>query len=493
MAISDMTGLRTIIFFWLFLVMAVPSWAGQEAYVPRVPGAVSMTVGNPVIHELALKDTDIAEAIEIIAHKGGLNIITGERVKGKVTVFLKHVNAREALRIVLESNGLAYTEESGIIRVMTADDFLNKYGYPFGQSRTSRLIRLNFLAPADAQKFLEQIKSPQGRVVVDELAKTVLITDSSEKVKGMAAFLAELDVQTTTAALPLKNLRAEALVGDVQRLLSQGLGHVEVDVPANALRVTDTFTRVAKVRKAVEAMDARGRVILLEAKLVHVTLNDEHPDGVDWGGILEDHQRIRLPGRQPQFAGGMNGQALSYGMVANDDFPTLIEALDTVGIVQEYPLSAIRLTGEETALLRVRFDDPAIEMSVVPADSHDGADPSRLNGQVMAFTVKAAFDVTGDVETSVAPCGAADARENVLSAREGYTAVVGGMIIAARVSKAHKIPLLGDLPILGVAFRLEGSVRKEEFIVFLTPKSISLSQLLGDESPAGDAALTGEE
>lgn len=493
MTTFNMTYLRSIIIFAVLAGASCVSWAGQEAYVPKVPGAISVTVGNPVISELALKDTDISQAIEIIAQKSGLNIITGERVKGKVTVFLKHVDAREALRIVLESNGMAYTEESGIIRVMTAEEYLNKYGYPFGQSKTSKLIRLSFLTPGDALKFLEQMKSPQGKIVIDEQAKTVLVVDSDEKVKGMAKFLAEIDVQTTVATLPLKNLRAETLVGDVQRLLTQGLGHVEADAVANALTVTDTFTRVEKVRKAVEAMDARGRVILLEAKLVHVTLNDEHPNGVDWAGILEDHQRIRLQGHQPLLAGGGNGQALSYGMVANDDFPTLVEALDTVGIVQEYPLSTIRLTGDATALLSVRLDDPGIELSVVPADGQDNAQAPRSGAPAMTFAVKSAFDVTGDVVTSVAPRDGHTARESVLSAREGYTAVVGGMITAARISKTHKFPLLGDLPILGVAFRLEGSVRKEEFIVFLTPKSISLSQLLSDDSSAGDAALTGEE
>ncbi len=484
-------NIRPIILVVGFFALACSSWAGQEAYVPQVPGAMTVTVGSPLINELALKDMDVAQAIEIIAQKSGLNIITGERVKGKVTVFLKRVDAREALRIVLESNNLAYTEESGIIRVMTADEFLNKYGYPFGQSKTSRLIRLNFLPPADAQKFLEQMKSSQGKIVIDETAKTVLVVDSDEKVRDMARFLAGIDVQTTAVTLPLKNLRAEELVGEVQRLLSPGLGRVEADAQANALRVIDTFTRVAKVRKALEAMDARGRVIMLEAKLVHVTLNDEHPNGVDWGGILEDHQRMRLQGRSPLLAGGANGQALSYGMVANDDFPTLIEALDTVGIVQEYPLSSIRLQGDEAALVNVRLDDPAIEMSVIPADDKSAAAAPRSSGTVMTFTVKSGFDVTGDVVTSVAP-GKAE-RASVLSAREGYTAVVGGMIIAARVSKTHKIPLLGDLPILGVAFRLEGSVRKEETIVFFTPKSVSLSQALADDSPTGDAALTGEE
>jgi general secretion pathway protein D len=119
--------------------------------------------------------------------------------------------------------------------------------------------------------------------------------------------------------------------------------------------------------------------------------------------------------------------------------------------------------------------------------------------------VKPAFDVTGEVTTSISPEEVRPmtkdpaylshmTRAGTVSAHEGYTAVLGGMIVTARVAPARKIPLLGDLPILGFAFRMQGSVRKEEFVVFLTPKSVSLSQILADEGAnADDTIMTGEE
>ena len=487
------------------VLMASSSWAVQELYDPKAPGTSSVTMGDPVIDELALKDTDVSAALEIIAKKSGLNIITGADVKGKASVFLKHVNAREALRIVLESNALAYAEEGGIIRVMTSEEYLSKFGYPFGQDKDSKLIKLNFITPHDALKLLEEMKSAQGKVVINEEAKTVLLVDSTDKIRAMEQFLADLDVPVTTITLSLKNVHAEALVPEIKRMLTQSVGGVEANASANTLTVTDTVARVERVRKAVESIDARGRVMILEAKLLHVVLNDEHPQGVDWDGIVEGYQRVRLVGKYDFLGGADSGRALSYGMISNDDFPTLIEALDTVGIVQEYPLSTIRVVGDEQVHLVVHLDDPSIDMDIVTAGEENDSDDMRLaSGASLAFTVKPAFDVTGDIATSVVPQEVKPmtkdpsylshmTRSGLVSAHEGYTAILGGMIITARISPAHKIPLLGDLPILGFAFRMEGSVRKEEFVVFLTPKSVSLSQILADEGTAVDTKTAGGE
>jgi type IV pilus assembly protein PilQ len=493
------------IFFIAAAVVLCPSagWAGQELYDPQVSGAASVTLGGPVINELSLKNIDVAEALEIISKKSGLNIITGANVKGKVSVFLKQVNARDALRIVLESNGLAYADDGTIIRVMTGDEYLTRFGHPFGQEEDSKLIKLNFMSPRDALKLLEEMKSPLGKAVINEEARTVLLVDTVKKIRDMEQLLADIDVPVTTVTLTLKNVRCETLVAEVKRMLTQSVGSVEANAAANTLAVTDTVTRVERVRKTVESIDARGRVMILEAKLVHVVLNDEHPEGVDWAGIVEDYQRVRLVGRYDFLAGSDSGRALGFGMILNDDFPTLIEALDTVGIVQEYPLSTIRVTGDEQVRLVARLDDPSLDMAVVMA-GEENEDMLPAGGASLAFTIKPVFDVTGEIETSIVPQEVRPltrdpaylshvTKSGLVSAHEGYTAVLGGMIVTARTAPAHKIPLLGDLPILGFAFRMEGSVRKEEFVVFLTPKSVSLSEILADEGMNADAGMPGEE
>ncbi|MEI8013174.1 MAG: hypothetical protein WCI27_11985, partial [Candidatus Omnitrophota bacterium] len=252
----------------------------------------------------------------------------------------------------------------------------------------------------------------------------------------------------------------------------------------------DSLPRITKVRRLVEAADARGRVMVLEAKLVRVLLDDEHRAGVDWAGTVEDYQRMRLPAGYDFLVNGSNGRALSVGMIAADDFSTLIEALDTVGIVQEYPLSTVTVSGDDQASVVLRLDDPRLALSAETTDdAGKGNAPRLLEGTAMEFKVRPSFDVTGDVVTAFTLSRSNASGKTVisperlytLSAREGYTAVIGGIMITEQISAAHKIPLLGDLPLVGFAFRFDGSVRREEFALFLTVRSVSLSQTFSDE------------
>ncbi|MFH0753871.1 MAG: secretin N-terminal domain-containing protein [Candidatus Omnitrophota bacterium] len=488
---------------FLFLLFIAPCQAEQSLYDPQGIGPVAVAKGGPLIQELSLKDVEMPEAIGLIAQKSGLNIILDQGITGRVTVFLRRVDAREALRIVLESSGLAFSEDDGIIRVMTAEAFKAKYGYVFGQDVVSRIIKLNFVAPSDAQKMLDEVKSSQGKVVVNPEARTVLLMDGAAKVQAMERLLSEVDVLVATRTITLKNVRVDSLVPEVRRLLTQSIGSLEANQQDNSLTVTDTPARIEKVRKAIDGMDARGRVVMLEAKLVHVVLNDEHRNGVDWTGILDDYQRMRLMKKYDFLVGTDNGRALSLGMIRKDDFSTLIEALDTVGYVQEYPLSIIRVTGTDQVRMVVRLDDPSVDMSVIAGDDQGGAQDLPAGGAAMAFSVKTVVDGAGDVMMTLLPEDgnglpgkpAASMPGHVIGAHEGYTAVMGGMIVSERIAAGHKIPLLGDLPLVGFAFRMDGLVRKEEFVVFLTPRRVSLSQILADDAlvPMADGLLTGVE
>jgi type IV pilus assembly protein PilQ len=360
------------------------------------------------------------------------------------------------------------------------------------------------VAPSDAEKILDQVKSPQGKVVLNPEARTVLLMDTAAKVQAMERILTEVDVPMTTGTIVLKNVRADSIVPEVRRLLTQSIGSVQARAQDNTLTVTDTPSRVEKVRKAIEGMDARGRVMMLEAKLIHVVLNDEHRNGVDWAGIVDDYQRMRLAKKYDFLVGTDNGRALSLGMIRKDDFATLVEALDTVGYVQEYPLSTIRVTGMDKVRMVVRLDDPSIDMTLSAQDDASGAaEALPAGGAALVFLVKPTIDMAGDVMMMVTPqedgvpVNKMDGvnHGHVVGAHEGYTAVVGGMVVSERIAAAHKIPLLGDLPILGFAFRMDGVVRKEEFVVFLTPRSVSLSQILADDAmvPSADGVLTGAE
>ncbi len=298
----------------------------------------------------------------------------------------------------------------------------------------------------------------------------------------MEDLIREVDVQTVTVTLSLKNIRAEEVLEEVRGMVTPSAGRIEVNTTANQVTVTDTLSKVEKIRRSVESLDARGRKIMLEAKLVRIVLNDEHLNGVDWGGIVTDLRSFRLEGLYNFLTRGGRGALLTLGVVTQEDLRPLIEALDTVGAVNEYPSSDVIITANVEARMVVRFDEPYLSLSEARLeDAPEKEEPITSGQTALEFLVKPMVSVDGTILTSVVPHESSVAlrgsfkrsRGEAVSIEEGNTAVLGNLIATDEVATLRKIPLMGDLPLLGFAFRYHRSaVRHEEFIIFLTPKTI---------------------
>ena len=253
----------------------VPAEASSEtaAAEETARGTMDVFYKNEVIDVLEAKDMDISEVIETIARKTGMNIVTGQNIQGRVTIFLKDVNARDALRIVLESNGLAFADEDGIVLIMTASEFLSRYGHSFGQEIVTRLVRVHFASVVDLAALLNEMKSEQGKVSANKDSKNLVIMDTPDKVSAMEALVREMDVQTVTQTVVLKYVKAEGLIAELRLTLTPGIGKIECDPAANSLAVTDTPAKVGRLNQSIAQMASLCRPITLHVQLVHVVLH----------------------------------------------------------------------------------------------------------------------------------------------------------------------------------------------------------------------------
>ena len=80
--------------------------------------------------------------LKIIATKGELSMVTGNNVKGNVSIYLKDIDLYDALKIILEMNDLAYIKDGSIIKIMTAQDYEKNYGKRFSDKTTVEIVRL---------------------------------------------------------------------------------------------------------------------------------------------------------------------------------------------------------------------------------------------------------------------------------------------------------------------------------------------------------------
>ncbi len=447
-----------------------------------------------MIDILELKDMDINDVLKLISKKSGLNIVSGQNVKGKVTIYLKNVDVRDVLRIILESNDLAYAEEKGIIRVMPAKDYELTYGHRFGEKTQVKIVQLKHANAADCLNLLMQMKSVIGKVIADEKSNTVVLMDIPEKLDAMALLVQEIDVPIKTKVFDLSYAKAEDLSMKISEALTKNVGTVKFDKRSNKLIVTDTPQKIEAMERMILAFDEKHEEVLIEAKIIQIILSNQFQMGVDWEAVVSNYHSLDLDTAMSVLNSTDKHGQLSIGTIANDDYTALLEALDSVGktnILSSPHITAINneeakilvgstepyvttttttpATGPTTTAESVNFIDVGVKLYVTPTIHKDRNITMKIKPEVSSVT---RFLTTGNnnqipiVETSQA--------ETTVLVKDKVTIVIGGLIKDEKVATINKVPFLGDLPLLGFAFRNKDDlVRKTELVIFLTPRIIT--------------------
>lgn len=245
--------------------------------------------------------------------------------------------------------------------------------------------------------------------------------------------------------------------------------------------------------EAVSQMDEQPPEVLIEAKIVQIVLSDEHKMGVDWEAIISDFHSLNFKSSLSVLSGAQKSGRLSIGTISADDYAVLLEALDTVG--KTNILSNPRITtlnNQEAEILvgstepyvttmtatPVNFIEVGVKLFVTPMIHQDNFITMKIKPEVSSVTrniTTANNNTIPVVETSEA--------ETTVSVKNGVTIVIGGLIKDEKIQSIKKIPVLGDLPLVGFAFRNQDKlIRKTELVIFLTPKIITADVPTDEES-----------
>ncbi len=433
------------------------------------PGAIKTTLDT-----LDVQEMDIQEVLKRIAFQSGLKIVADEDISARVTIYLKNVDVFDALRIILDTNNLAYSQDPGetkdgqdaVVHVMTARSFENRFGYPFSQKIQTRIIPLAYARPEKVSALLEKMKGEAGKVIYSEGTKSFILIDSPQHLQSMSDFVREIDVPVESRTFGLRHVKARDLAPRVQESLTRNVGRIGFDERETSLTVEDTPQRLGEIAQHIEDLDKPVAEVLVEVKILQIILNDENRQGVDWAAIVSDYQSLPFAG----FEGKETG-ILSVGTVSEEDYVVLLDALDTVGMLNT--VSDLKMTagdaGHNEILIRARDlladFEPQVPQEGVVGSTEVVYDVDPALGADQQITLNIQPQVVGE--------STGEKKGLTLKLQAGTTVVVGGLFKSVRVEATRKIPLLGDLPLLGFAFRIQGQrVMGTEIIVFLTPKVI---------------------
>jgi type II secretory pathway component GspD/PulD (secretin) len=505
----------------LGLAQPASAWA-QSAPAPanQTQASAQTQAGQRI--SLDLKGVDILDVLKLLSQKSGLNFVAGRNVSGRVTIFVNDVNVWDAFELIIGANDLAYERKGSIITVMMARDYELLYGEKFQERKANFVQPLKYAKVVQVATVLNQVKSSIGRVVADEATNTIIVSDVPGKLEEMKALLAQLDRPTETRVYNLNYTEAEKLKEKLQPLLSP-IGSFTFDARTNKAIITDLKEILASTDRVIRAFDVPDGQVLIEAKIISVTLTDSMSLGIDWkqvfagidtaarsnfdeiSGSIVDAKSATEGGSAPK-GGGI--QLLYSKLAAN----VIIEALRSVGNTETLSNPRIMVSNNQEARIlvgtkeafitssttvtatgptqiapEVKFEDVRTQLFVPPNVKRDGPIQLKIRPEVSSV---ARTDKT--VTNTVVPIiQTTEAETNVL-VKSGVTLIIAGLIDTKDERNDEHIPWLGKLPVVGALFRgMTTTKKKTELVVLLTPQIIlpdGAPYIVPPELSAADAA-----
>lgn len=495
---------------------------GAHAQTPIDAAYSDMSIGTAPVITLELVDTDIRDALRLVARQGDLSLVISELVTGKVSLELNDATIEEALAAIMNIGGLSHTIEGEIYVVSTVPDMLERKKDELEFENLGKDI-------AAPQMLLLQL-----RYVDAERIQPMVLALLSEG--GTATVMATSDHVAMHRSVPQagnssSNSSSKGSDGEEALSIGSRLSSSTQGQPAKShtLVVFDVPARLGAVQELVDRIDVKPAQILIQARFVEVSLDDNNRMGIDWN-ILAVGQGANTPhtfpfgdsglGKfNPNVAGGSAGGAFpnapnsvttpgapglfSFGALDFSTFSAVLEAMETnsnVEVVSSPRVTvgdrrtATILVGERFPILRAnisdfgtvteeleRYEPIGVQLEVTP--SILGDDEIELYVRPSTSTLGAL--VEGSTGLTVARINTRQIDTSV-TARDRETVVLGGLITTRESEEVSSVPFLGSIPLLGRLFQ-HRSIRTEriDLVVFLTVTILNDGQL----SPADQAML----
>jgi type II secretory pathway component GspD/PulD (secretin) len=455
---------------------------------------------------LDLRAMDVVDTIRFLAKQADVNIVTTRNVAGRITLFLKDVTVADALDIIIITNNLARKQQGGIITIMTEDEHNQLYGEKYISMVKSKTVILNYVDGQRASSMLENIKSSIGKIVVDELTGTIILIDTPKKIKDMEDLISKIDIPTIERIIPtvteefeLSYAKAGEIQAEITAALTEQAGKIRIDERTNKLMVTDLAHNMEKIRQLVNAFDAKTREVFVEAKIIEVTLGDEYAFGVEWKKIfskLANLKNITLTGTFPFTPIGASAMAVDIGTLAVDNYQIALKLIEDVGKTRILSSPHITVLNNEEAKFmvgtreayvtqtisqgdvtttvaeNVEFIDVGVTLYVTPTINKEGFVQMNIRPEVSSIR-----DWLETTEGNKIPIVETSNMDTSVLVKDGHTVILAGFIKESDTKTVSKVPFLGNIPILGNAFKtISNANEKKELVIFLTPHITSDSQ-----------------
>lgn len=475
----------------------IPAATSQEEPVSsEEEPAAEETLEGEVRVSMEFQDALLKDVLKAFSQQTGLNVVADADVGEKsVTLYLEEVKALDALDQILRTYQLTYERPVGSdIYIVKAAEAVEAPSAPQPITRLYHLkyarVSTSVLAKA-AAAFGARTPFEGGSIGVG----------SGGGSQGGGGASSGTSPSAGGGGAGGGGGAAQRVGIDVifQSLLTEQ-GSLVVDERTNSLLITDLPDNFPRLEGALAALDVRTPQILVEAEVLETGLNKVKDLGIEWG-TTGNFLTLTPGSRKTRFPFGWIGHGDTPTHTSADPFSLstldassakgLLQALQTDTDTKILARPKVLTLDNESAIIRLTADEAiGFESTTGEQTATTTSEPERqMTGIILVVTPQANADgyITMLVEPSVTktvaskitpPSGQATPRDTktrstraLIRLRSGDTFVVGGLIDRSEEEIVDRVPLLGNIPIIGEAFKnTEINNAVTELIVFVTPR-----------------------
>ena len=428
------------------LAAAVAAPAAAQSSASSTVGLVRTSTGS---FSLDVEGADLRTVLRAIAEFSGRNIVLGQNARGVVRIQLKNVAWQDALKAVLRANGLDYVEDGSVIRVDDASKLnAEKVERETANARTlelvpleTRIVKLNYANAAELTTPLSATLSKRGSIQVEKRTNSLILTDLPSNLDAVSQMAVQLDSQT-----PQIEITAKLVDVDASALQSIGI------VWNHGITESEFFTDQAGQPITLQpAVSPDGSAVLGSG----VNTGVANPAGRVTVGLFKNFGDIEA---QIQALASNN----KANIISNPRITTVDNREAKIVVGQKIPLIVQDVAGNPVSQLTTI----GIQLKVTPHLTSEKKIIMDLHPEVSDLASGSTVQGGLIINTSEA-----DTRVMV---DDGQTAVIGGLIRTNESTVHVGVPILKDIPLLGMLFSSKTTAKSNrELIIFVTPKLVS--------------------
>ncbi|MCI1035074.1 MULTISPECIES: DNA uptake porin HofQ [Raoultella] len=401
-----------------------------------LPLAAAAAKKEPPI-SLVVDEAPVVQVLQTLAALRQQNLVVASDVSGTLSLHLHNVPWQQALRSVVDSAGLAFSQQGTILYVHTlawkkaqqaqleSDRAKRRQNLPLQRHS----IVLRYADAGELAKDGDRLLSPRGSLTVDRRTNRLLIRDDAEHLAALKSWALEMD-------LPVGQVELAAHIVSMSETSLRELGVKWSLAEASSMPGSGQFTGLGSQLAVGDASTRTGfNIGRINGRLLALELS-----------ALERKQQVDIIASPRLLASHMQPASIKQG----SEIPYQVSRGENGATSVEFKEAVLGMEVTPTVLQQNR-----VRLKLRISENTPGQVLQQENGEVLAIDKQ-------EIETQV-------------EVNSGETLALGGIFSQKNKSARDSIPLLGDIPLLGQLFRRDGKDNeRRELVVFITPRILAV-------------------